>query len=97
MITDWFLSTITLRSSNNLQNLSKDFIILDQNADEKEFKPDFEKLSQINFGDYLSMIACGSSYPPIIIVRPRIRPNPSNIPNILRSETNLPTHRILHD
>jgi hypothetical protein len=62
MMTDWFLSTITLRSSNNLQNLSKYFIILDQNADEKEFKPDFEKLSQINFGDYLSMIACGSNY-----------------------------------
>ena len=62
MKTDWFLSTITLRSSNNLQNLSKYFIILDQNADEKEFKPDFEKLSQINFGDYLSMIACGSNY-----------------------------------
>jgi hypothetical protein len=59
MMTDWFLSTITRRSSNNLQNLSKDFIILDQNADEKEFKRDFEKLSQINFGDYLSMIACG--------------------------------------
>lgn len=62
MMTDWLLSTITLRSSNNLQNLSKDFIILDQNADEKEFKRDFEKLSQINFGDYLSMIACGSNY-----------------------------------
>jgi hypothetical protein len=62
MMTDWFLSTITLRSSNNLQNLSKYFIIIDQNADEKEFKPDFEKLSQINFGDYLSMIACGSRY-----------------------------------
>jgi glucosamine 6-phosphate synthetase-like amidotransferase/phosphosugar isomerase protein len=29
---------------------------------EIEFSPDFEKLSQINFGDYLSMIACGSSY-----------------------------------
>jgi glucosamine 6-phosphate synthetase-like amidotransferase/phosphosugar isomerase protein len=62
MMTDWFLSTITLRSSNNLQNPPQDFIILDQNADEKEFKRDFEKLSQINFGDYLSMIACGSNY-----------------------------------
>lgn len=27
-----------------------------------EFRPDFEKLNQISFGDYLSMIACGSSY-----------------------------------
>jgi hypothetical protein len=62
MKTDCFLSTIKLRYSNNLQNLSKDFIILDQNADEKEFKRDFEKLSQINFGDYLSMIVCGSNY-----------------------------------
>lgn len=29
---------------------------------EIQFKPDFEKLSQISFGDYLTMIACGSSY-----------------------------------
>lgn len=27
-----------------------------------KFDPDFQKLKQIQFGDYLSMIACGSSY-----------------------------------
>jgi len=26
------------------------------------FKPDFDKLNKVKFGDYLSMIACGSSY-----------------------------------
>ena len=29
---------------------------------EIEFLPEFEKLNKIDFGDYLSMIACGSSY-----------------------------------
>jgi len=27
-----------------------------------KFNPDFQKLKEIKFGDYLSMIACGSSY-----------------------------------
>lgn len=29
---------------------------------EIKFQPDFSKLKEINFGDYLSLIACGSSY-----------------------------------